>query len=725
MKQLLQDFSNGRVEWMEVPPPALASRSVLVQTHSSVVSAGTERSTVDLGKKGLFAKALARPDLVRQVLAKARSEGLVQTLQKVQTRLESYKALGYSSAGVVLDAGAEASEFTPGDRVACAGAEYAHHAEVVAVPVNLCVKAPHELSLDQAAFATLGAIALQAIRRAELAVGESVAVIGLGLIGQLVVQLAKAAGCRALGVDLKAYNVERALASGADRAFMRDDPGLLNHAREFTSNCGFDAVILTASGRSNDPIELAAELARDRARVIVVGDLGLSVPRAPFYFKELELRLSRSYGPGRYDPQYEILGHDYPQGFVRWTAKRNMEAFLQLAASGKLRLQGLISHQFPMAEAARAYDLLLQPNGENYLGILLRLAPDDQPTQQRRVPSLPPGAAPKQSLAARAAPAVRLGVIGAGNYCQGVLLPALRKLPGLELRGVATATSAKARNALDRFGFQYCTCQPQEILSDPDTNAVLIATRHDTHAALSAQALRAGKCVFVEKPLALSREELEDVAAAVTDANGGARLMVGFNRRFAPVARELRECLAKQQGPWTIQYRVNAGRLAKDHWLLQPSLGGGRLLGEACHFVDFVQFLTGARPLSVQAYAVGGTCADGGFHLSLRLADGSFAGILYAVDGDSSCPKERVEVIGGGLVAAIDDFRHGSLYAHGRTRRLGGARQDKGQSRQMQVFAECVLNGEPFPMPFEEVYWTTFATLQAHTSLQTGTSIEL
>lgn len=726
MKQLLQDFSTGRVEWMEVPPPALAPRCVLVQTHFSVVSAGTERSTVDLGRKSLFAKALARPDLVRQVLAKARSEGFVQTLQKVQTRLESYKALGYSSAGVVVDAGTEVSEFKPGDRVACAGAEYAHHAEVVAVPANLCVRAPDALPLDQAAFGTLGAIALQAIRQAELAVGESVAVIGLGLIGQLVVQLAKAAGCRVFGVDLKCYNVERALAGGADRAFLRGDAGLLSHASEFTSGCGFDAVILTASGPSNDPVELAAEVARDRARVVVVGDLGLSVPRAPFYFKELDLRLSRSYGPGRYDPRYEILGHDYPQGYVRWTAKRNLDAFLQLAAEGKLRLEGLVSHQFAVAEAALAYDLLLQPNGENCLGILLRYATDEQPTQPKRVPSGPPRIARKPSPASRgASTAVRLGVIGAGNYCQGVLLPVLRKLPGVELRGVATATSAKARNALDRFGFDYCTCEPQEILSDPHTNAVVIATRHDTHAALAAQAIRAGKCVFVEKPLALTREELEDVAAAVSDANGGARLIVGFNRRFAPVAREVRECLARQQGPWTIQYRVNAGQLPKDHWLLLPPVGGGRLLGEACHFVDFVQFLTGARPLSVQAHPAGGSRVDGGFHLSLRLADGSFAGILYAVDGDPSCPKERVEVIGGGLVAAIDDFRCGSLYANGRTRRLGGTRQDKGQSRQMQVFAECILSGEPFPMPFEEIYWATLATLQAQTSLQTGVNIEL
>ncbi|HXG92988.1 MAG TPA: bi-domain-containing oxidoreductase [Blastocatellia bacterium] len=717
MKQVVQNFRTGELKVEELPPPALRPGGVLVRTAYSLISAGTERTIVETAQSSLIGKARERPDLVRQVFDTFKREGLRSTYQKVRARLNQMKPLGYSASGEVVAVGLGVKEFQVGDRVACAGAGYASHAEVIFVPKNLCAKIPESASLESACYTTVGAIAMQGVRQSDARLGEAVAVIGLGLVGQLTVQLLKAAGCLVIGIDIDPLACELAKKSGADAVAANDE-----EAREMcakvTGGRGADCILITASTKSDEPVELAGEIARDRARVVVVGLVGMNVPRHIYYAKELELRLSRSYGPGRYDVEYEEKGSDYPIGYVRWTEQRNLEAFLRLVADGKINTDILTTHRFKVERAADAYNLILNKGGERYCGVVLEYPSSDK-AMTARVAS---------SQAKRAA-SDELGVsfIGAGNFARGVLLPIVKRAAKVNLVGVATATGLSAKNTAEQFGFSFSTTDYEEILASDESPVVFIATRHDTHAQLAAEALDCGKAVFVEKPLAIGIEGLREVIAAQRRSN--CLLMVGYNRRFAPIAREIKERFEKRSGPMTIIYRVNAGQLPAEHWSLDESEGGGRVVGEVCHFIDFVQYLTDALPARVCAQAVAqsqkGNLVDDSIVASISLSDGSIASIIYAASGDKTVAKERVEIFCDQSVATIDDFKSGQLVCAGKTEKFGGKSQDKGHAAEIIAFFDAARGRTAAPVSIESLAATSLASFAIVESAPTGSSITI
>jgi polar amino acid transport system substrate-binding protein len=709
MKQVLQNFRSGVLKVDDVPETVCKSGGVLVTNVASLISAGTEKMAIDLAQKSLVGKAKERPDLVRQVLTKVQKDGLAATLATVKAKLEAPLALGYSCAGVVREVGRGAEEFQAGDRVACAGMNYASHAETVFVPKNLTVKIPDNVGFEEASFVTLGAIALQGVRTTETKLGEAVAVIGLGLLGQLTVMLAKAAGCRVIGIDLDANKTKLAIEHGADAAVLRNDD-VEGAIANFTNGYGVDAVVITAAAETNDPIELAGVLARDRAIVSMVGAVGMDVPRKIYYEKELQLRLSRSYGPGRYDAQYEEGGVDYPIGYVRWTERRNMQEFLRLLSTGAVNLARLITHRFDIAQAEAAYDIITGKNKQPYLGVLLTYVAKAEARASDKVVRL-------RERTAKAIDAVNLGVIGAGNFAKAVLLPRLAKAAGVNLVGIATATGRNAKAIGEQYGFGFCTSDYHELLRRADINTVLIATRHEAHARMTAEALRAGKAVFVEKPLAINEEQLNQVIEAVAATNG--RVVVGFNRRFSSLATALKQSFAKA-GPLAITYRVNAGAIPRESWI-QGDEGGGRILGEVCHFVDFLQFLTDADPLEVFAYAAAtGNGLNDTLSLVLRFRDGSTGNINYFATGDKAFPKERIEVYGGGRVAVLDDFRSLEIWRNGKRSVTKKLTQEKGFEQEITAFAEAVKNGQAMPIGWESLVATTLATLRIEDSLRSG-----
>ncbi len=717
MKQVLQNPKTGEVRVVDVPPPTAQRGRLLVRTAASLISAGTERMTVELGQKSLLGKARERPDLVRQVIQKAKNEGLWQTVRAVQARLASSTALGYSAAGTVIAVGEDIAEFHVGDRVACAGAGFASHAEIVAVPKNLCARVPAGVSLEHAAFGTLGAIALQGVRLAEPTLGEAVVVVGLGLLGQLTVQLLKANGCRVFGVDLDASKVELARALGADDAAVID-AGTKRAVLDWSRGRGADAVLITAATSSNEPIEFAGEVARLRGRVVAVGLVGMNVPRKVYYEKELSLIVSRSYGPGRYDPAYEERGHDYPFAYVRWTEGRNLEAFLDLIAEGRVKLDPLITHRFKIEEAEAAYRLITGDQREPYLGVLLQY--DEERPVERRIEM-----ATARKAAARTASA-RVGLIGAGNYARTMLLPALQAA-GMEFYAVATASGVSARDVAERYGFRYCVAGPEEILDDERVDLVVIATRHDLHAELASRALERNRHVFVEKPLALNDEELDRVLESA--ARSSAQLAVGFNRRFSPLARAAKDFFETRREPLSILYRVNAGRIPREHWTQDPREGGGRIIGEVCHFIDLMQFLTGAFPVRVYAEEIETrnheiVCEDSVF-ITIRFSDGSNGCIAYLSEGDRALAKERIEIFGDGRTFVLDDFRTARAYHRGRERRMRLRRQDKGQWEQAKVLRAMMAEGLPAPISLAELAATTRATFRLRDALRLRRPVEL
>lgn len=702
MKQVLQDLKDGQTLVAEVPAPTPKPGQVLIRTAASLVSAGTERMLVEFAGKSLLGKAQARPDLVRQIVDKARREGLLTTLEAAFNRLDQPLPLGYSSAGTVLALGAGVMGFQPGDRVACAGGGWAVHAEVAAVPANLVAKLPPGVDFDSAAFATLGAIAMHGFRLAGVGLGDSVAVIGLGLLGLLTVEIAQAAGCRVLGIDLDPARVALAAGRGAAAATR---PEAEEAAVAFSHSGGVDAVLICADTDSDDPVELAGEIARDRAKIVAVGAVGLNVPRRSYYAKELELIVSRSYGPGRYDPTYEEKGVDYPAEYVRWTAGRNLQAFVDLLGAGRIDVAPIISHRFPVAEAPAAYELIRGKSGVPFLGVLLTY-----PTAEAAPASTPPA-----SASPAASGLLRLGVLGAGNFGGAVLFPLLKKLPGLQLQAVASASGLKAAHARRKFGFGRAASDENEILGAPDVDVVAVLTRHHLHAAHTLAALQAGQHVFCEKPLALDETDLAEIEAALAQP-GAPRLMVGFNRRFAPHTRLLKEFLAGSNEPLAMHLRANAGTLPPDHWTQDPQQGGGRLLGEAIHFIDLLTFLAGAAPLGVQAAALpdGGRYRGDNFALTFTFADGSFGTLHYLANGDKSIPKERLEVFSAGRVAVLDDFRRLHLTHQGRTRRHSAPlRQDKGHKAAWAAFVHSLQSGGPPPIPYAEIFGVHRAALAA------------
>jgi predicted dehydrogenase/threonine dehydrogenase-like Zn-dependent dehydrogenase len=710
MKQVVQNYRTGELKVEELPSPALRPGGVLVRTAYSLISAGTERTTVETAQSSLVGKAKERPDLVRQVLDTFKREGLRSTYEKVVSKLNQMKPLGYSAAGVVVGVGRDVTEFQVGDRVACAGGGYASHAEVIFVPKNLCANVPAGATLEAASYSTVGAIALQGVRQADPRLGEAVAVIGLGLVGQLTVQILKAAGCQVIGVDIDPAACELAKKSGAD-VVATDEAAARAACLGLTDGHGADCVVITAGTKSSAPVRLAGELARDRARVVVVGLVGMDVPRHIYYNKELELRLSRSYGPGRYDPAYEERGNDYPIGYVRWTEKRNLEAFLRLVAEGRVNTELLTTHRFDVANAGGAYELILNRK-ERCCGVVLQYPDADKP-----------------QAVARSGAAVRLagdelGVsfIGAGNFARGVLLPIIKRAEKVKLITVATATGLSAKNTGAQFGFAEATTDYKQIIDDPDSPVVFIATRHDSHAGLAADALRRGKAVFVEKPMATTAKDLREVVRAAGDSDG--LLMVGFNRRFAPLAREVKARFAARNAPMTIIYRVNAGQVPPDHWTHDPNEGGGRIIGEVCHFVDFVSFLTDALPAHVSATAVPAPqragYLDDSTVVSMRMTDGSIASIIYTASGDPTVAKEQVEVFCERAVATIDDFKSGAFISDRKRTRFGGGAQDKGHAAEIAAFFDAVRRRTAAPIRLESLVATTLATFAIVESAKSG-----
>ncbi|MBV9169645.1 MAG: bi-domain-containing oxidoreductase [Chloroflexi bacterium] len=721
MKQVLQFRRSGATRVVEVPAPTTQSNGLLVQNHWSLISPGTERMLVEAGGANLLNTARQRPDLVRQVLDKAARDGIAATVESVRSRLDVAIPLGYSCAGTVLDVGERLrSEYQVGDLVACAGAGQANHAEVVAVAKNLTVKVPHGVSLEDAAFVTVGAIALQGVRIADVRLGEACVVIGLGLVGQLTVQLLKAAGCRVFGIDVADDKVKLARTGGADDGCMRDDADLHERVRAFSGGRGADAIVIAAATSSSDPVQLAPSLARDRGVVVMVGMTGMDVPRNAYYEKELQVRLSRSYGPGRYDRTYEEDGIDYPLGYVRWTEQRNMQAFLQLVAEGKLRPGVLVTHRVPIAEAERAYRIVTGEIAGSYLGILLEY-PTNPAATRTTIEVRPP-------LAARplGTPGVRLGVIGAGNFAKSVLLPSIRKLSDVDLRSVATASGSSAQQTAERFGFSYAATDWRNLIEDPNLDAVLVATRHDLHASVASAALETGKAVFLEKPMALRGDELQQLLDTWTSS--GKVLQVGFNRRFAPTYLHLKHFFSGRRAPISMSYRVNAGGVTPSSWVVDPVQGGGRVIGEVCHMIDLLAHLVNAAVTSVYAEPIGASVAtDDSVMLSLRFEDGSLGSIMYASGGDRSMPKERLEVLGDGRSAVLDDFRTVQLHAHGRTQRIGGAlaTQDKGHAAELRAFFDAIRNGRASPVDPLQAAHVTRVTFAAIESMRSGFPVSL
>jgi predicted dehydrogenase/NADPH:quinone reductase-like Zn-dependent oxidoreductase len=737
MKQLLQDARTGDLTVAQVPAPQLLPGCVLVRVAASLVSAGTERASSEFAGKSLLAKAKARPDLVRDVLAKMKRDGLAATLQTVRSRLAQPQSVGYSSAGVVLAVGDGVADINVGDRVACAGAGFAVHAEFACVPRMLVAKIPEaadagdttfRASFEEAAFGTLGAICLHGVRTAEVALGDTVAVIGLGLLGQITVQLLKAAGCRVFGMDLLRQRAALALHSGAEAS--------CTSAAEFRDLCfqktggrGVDSVLITAETPSSEPVNLAAELARDRAIVVAVGTVGMELQRKLYYDKELDFRISRSYGPGRYDTAYEQKGRDYPIGHVRWTETRNLEAFLQFIADGKMNLPSLITHRFGLEKAAQAYDLITGRTSESFLGVLITYA-NESANAMNLSQKLPVAVSVNSGPTPSSPGSIGVGVLGAGSFAQNTLLPALKAISGVSFIGVCNATGPRSKTAAEKFGFAYCSNSESELLQDPKIKAVLIATPHHLHAAQSLAALRAGKAVFCEKPLCLNEKDLAALVVAVSTfastEDNPPLLMVGFNRRFAPMAVQMKKFLAEIHEPLAIHYRVNAGYIPANHWVNDIEQGGGRILGEVCHFVDFLCFLAGACPTEVQAQSVGnpGQYSMDNVVASLKFPNGTLGTISYLANGDKSASKERVEVFGGGSVAILEDFRRLELVRDGH-KQITRARwkQDKGHQAEMQAFVDALTGKTPPPISFEQIVSSTLATLRLQNSCQTGQSL--
>lgn len=715
MKQIVQSMRSGRLTVASVPDPLAQPHHVLIANAASVISAGTEKMTMDLARKSLLGKAMERPDQVRRVLEKLRNEGLMQTLAQVRGKLDEPMPMGYSSAGVVLACGDGVQSFKPGDRVAGNGP----HAGVVCVPQNLCARAPDNVPLEHAAFAVLAAIAMQGIRLSRAVLGETVLVVGLGLIGQLTVALLNAAGIRVLATDLDQDKCDLAVSKmGADEAKKGISGG---HVTSRTNGLGADAVIITAATKSKAPMDLAVEAVRQKGRIVLVGVVGLELDRRPFYFKEAEFVVSCSYGPGRYDPDYEDRGHDYPPAYVRWTEQRNIQAALDLMGSGRLDVSPLITHRFPIEQAEQAYNLI-ESKSEPYLGIVLQYPEVTPESRESRI----------ELRAARTVPRgdIRVGCIGVGNFARTVLLPAIRKVPGLYPRLLCSAKGLSAYHTGDKLGFESVTADEDEVFAANDVDVVFIATQHDQHARQVVKALTAGKHVYVEKPLALTVEEIAEIEAALEACSDPKPLlMVGFNRRFSPAAKGVHDFFEEVSEPITVSIRFNAGPIPADHWTQVDEVGGGRIIGEACHALDLATYLTGSVPVRVFAESIGGPTApqitDDQCFITVRHANGSVSSTGYLAGGDKAFPKERVEVFGGGRVAVIDDFRDVTLCSRGKITKQKSRSQDKGHAAEIRQFADALLRGQASPISWTELRSVSLASLLAVRSIREGMPFEL
>jgi predicted dehydrogenase/threonine dehydrogenase-like Zn-dependent dehydrogenase len=712
MKQLLQSMRNGKTTVADVPTPVVHPGSILVRVESSLVSAGTERMLVDFAGKSLLGKAKARPDFVLQVLDKAKREGVLNTAQAAFNRLDQPMPLGYSTSGVVEEVGKGVTGIQPGDRVACAGS-HAVHAEYNLVPKNLFVKVPTGVSPDSAAFTTLGAIALHGFRLADPQVGDNIAVIGLGLLGLLVTRIALASGCRVFGTDIDPHRVKLGKNAGA---FCTNRANAETAGRTFSGGKGFDAVLICADATGDDVIKLAAEICRDRGKVISIGAVGLNLTRKQFYEKEITFLVSRSYGPGRYDPAYEEDGVDYPYGYVRWTETRNMAAFLDMISTGKLEVESLISHRFVIDHAAGAYKLITHKTEEPFLGVLLTY-----PVHTEK-----PGSSITIPLARKSKPSMglHLGVLGAGNYAQALFLPVIKKNGQIDLKSIASSSGVNARHAADKFGFSFASADENDILTDQGINVITILTRHDDHARQASVAIKNHKHVYCEKPLALDQAGLDRVQKAIKTVPDSI-LTVGFNRRFSPMAVRMKEFISARTEPLMANYRVNAGFLPLTHWLHDPLQGGGRIIGEACHYVDLLTFLIGRLPVSVHCLSLpdGGIYRQDNVLITLTYPDGSIANVTYLANGDKSVSKETCEIFTEGSVIKLDDFRVLELTRNGKTDRIKSGNQDKGHQAAWKSFITSIQKGGNPPIPYEEIWGVHRVVFAAVESLQSGKQV--
>jgi len=709
MKQVIQNFKSGELYVDEVPLPSISEGMVLVENKFSLISAGTERGTVKVGKANLLGKAKQRPDLVAQVLQNVRKEGLKATLDKVKTKLDSLKALGYSTSGEVMASMDTRNLFQPGDRVACAGQDFASHSEMVSIPQNLVAKIPDNVSFEDASYTTLGAIALQGVRQADPKLGDNVCVIGLGLLGQITSQLLKANGCNVFGIDLSERLVHLAKEISADEAMLRNNLNLLASITDFTNGYGFDSVIITAAAPSNDPIELSAEIARKKGKVIVVGAVKMDIPRDPhFYRKELDLRLSCSYGPGRYDVNYEDNGQDYPYAYVRWTEQRNMEAFLKLISNGAVNLKPLTSHIFDITEAEKAYDIVLGKVQEPSIGILLKYPNSDKTKLSTNI-----------VLNTKPINKINVGFIGAGSFAQSYLIPHV-KASEASLDTVVTSKGITSKNVAQKFGFNTSSSAAKDILENKSINTVFIATPHNSHAKYVIEALKNDKNVFVEKPLAMNEEELEQVETAYKESQK--HLLVGFNRRFADVSKTIKASFEGQTEPVFVNIRVNAGFIPKEHWTQNPEIGGGRIIGEMCHFIDLMQYFTNSEPVKVYAECINTanekTKADDNISIVVKFKNGSVGNLIYLANGDKSLPKELIEVFGGGIVGRIHDFRYGEIHCKNKSTKIKSP--SKGHKQEVAAFIDALSNEKASPISFNSIRLTTLTTFKIIDSLNSG-----
>ncbi|MEU5397993.1 bi-domain-containing oxidoreductase [Streptomyces sp. NPDC005963] len=734
MKQVVQNYKSGELALLDVPVPGCKPGGVLVRSAYSLISTGTELMKVSEAGMSMVGKARSRPDQVAKVMQSVATNGVPATYRKVMGKLDSYTPLGYSLCGVVEQVGSGIDDVKVGDLVACAGNEHALHAELNWVPKNLYAPVPDGLAPQHAAFGTVGSIALQGVRRGESQLGDVALVIGLGLIGQLVVQLLTASGVRVVGVDPDPVRCELAARLGAAACGDPSSATVESAVAELTEGHGVDQVYLAAGGSSNQPVELAVRLSRDRGRVIDIGKCRLDLPWNAYYMKELDVRFSRSYGPGRYDPEYELEGRDYPIGYVRWTERRNLACFLDLAARGRLDVEPLVTHIADFDDAVKTYQSL--KDGElKAVAVLFRYPDHSAATEASEHPAevvAPAVAVPavRRTNAAStpvrsAKSSVRLAFIGAGNYATSMLLPHLARRDGVELSTVVTTTSLSAVNAKRKFGFADATTDLDAVLGDSSVDAVFVVTRHSSHAELTRKALLAGKAVFVEKPLALDEDELADVLATVEES-GNDRIQVGFNRRFAPLLQEAKTRFGARTGPASLRYLVNAGRLDHGSWYLRQKTEGSRFAGEGGHFIDTASWLLGADPVSVYAVTTPGNDGGGDLQVVLRYPDGSTATISYVTTGSSGFPKETLDLIADGKVLRLDDFVRAAVYGRKRwsSPRLSKAR-DKGQRAELDAFLEAVRTGGPMPVSLESVAATTAATLAVQTGLVSGAPVTL
>ena len=734
MKQILQDLKSGDTKLIEIPCPRISSNHLCIKTCRSLISAGTERMLIDFGRAGYIEKARQQPDKVKQVIQKIQTDGLQPTIEAVRAKLDQPMPLGYCNAGIVTDIGSAALKygFKIGDRVISNGP----HAEMVCVPPNLCALIPDGVSDEDASFTVLGAVAMQGVRLAKPGMGDCFVVTGLGLVGLLTVQLLLADGCRVLGIDFDSQKCALARSFGAETVDLSNGEDALSRAKKFSRGRGVDGVILAAATKSNEPVQQAALMCRKRGRIVLVGVTGLNLSRDDFFKKEISFQVSCSYGPGRYDPEYEENGNDYPVGYVRWTEQRNFEAVLDLMADGKIDVSSLVSHRYRFEDAEKAYSLIAE-NQEAYVGIILEYKDDsrfkaegsrrkEKPERTIQIKS------PEPQTSSLAPQTPVIAVIGAGDFTARVILPALKKT-GVRLKTIASSGGVSSTHLGKKFGFEESTTDSETIFSDPEINTVFITTRHNTHFRFVLAALKAGKHVFVEKPLCLTMEELEEIELAAdprrptqtdtdfSSADSAAKnmssqstnqpiLMVGFNRRFAPHIQKMKSLITAVNEPKAMIMTVNAGIIPADHWTQDPAVGGGRIIGEACHFIDLLKFLAGSEIISYEKIKLGSGIGDT-LSIQLSFADGSIGTLHYLANGNKRFPKERLEIFCAGRILQMDNFRKLRGYGWPDFKKMNLFSQNKGHEEEVKRFIDSVRNGKSAPIPFEEIVETTKISL--------------